>query len=233
MNLIDAFARQPKSWMLMEALLYLAGVVFLDLVTTWQFSMFVFYSIPVFLIALHFPRRMGIGFAFFVAAAALLANLDSIPRRGMAGFAWAGVNRTTAYLFVAACGISIQNVRQEMRQRMQVLEHAQELEREIISVGEREQMRIGQDLHDGVCQTLAALDCAAQCLKLDLETEGSPRAKLAGDIQKRPLRGDARGAQPGPRDLSRLDQGRRPGPRPARTGHDDQDALPHPHRLRK
>jgi signal transduction histidine kinase len=46
-------------------------------------------------------------------------------------------------------------------------------------------MRIGQDLHDGVCQTLAALDCAAQCLKMDLETEGSPQVKLAAEIQKR------------------------------------------------
>ena len=35
-----------------------------------------------------------------------------------------------------------------------------------------------------MCQTLAALDCAAQCLKLDLETAGSPQAKLAADIQK-------------------------------------------------
>jgi signal transduction histidine kinase len=88
-------------------------------------------------------------------------------------------------LFVAACGISIQNFREETRRRLQTLEHAQELEREIVRVSEREQMRIGQDLHDGVCQTLAALDCAAQCLKIDLEKDGSPQAKLAGEIQDR------------------------------------------------
>jgi len=184
MNLINAFGKQPKSWMLAEALAYLAGVVVLDLHTTWQFSMFVFYSFVVFVIARHFPQRFAIGFAIFVAVAAMFANLDSLNRRGMGSFVWAGVNRTIAYLFVAACGISIQNVREEMRRRMQVLEHAQELEREIIRAGEREQMRIGQDLHDGVCQTLAALDCAAQCLKLDLETEGSAKAQLAAEIQK-------------------------------------------------
>jgi signal transduction histidine kinase len=72
-----------------------------------------------------------------------------------------------------------------MRQRLHAMEHARELEQEIVRAGEREQMRIGQDLHDGVCQTLAALDCAAQCLKMDLETEGSPQARLAGEIQKR------------------------------------------------
>ncbi|MEP6670088.1 MAG: sensor histidine kinase [Chthoniobacter sp.] len=184
MNVINAFGKQPKSWMLAETLVYLGGVVVLDLHTTWQFSMFVFYSTPVFFIALHFPRRMALGFAIFVGVVAMLANLDSLPRRSMGSFAWAGVNRTIAYLFVAGCAISVRNVREEMRQRMRVLEHSQELEREIIRAGEREQMRIGQDLHDGVCQTLAALDCAAQCLKLDLENAGSPQAKLAADIQK-------------------------------------------------
>ena len=124
MNLITAFGRQPKSWMLAEALVYLGGVVVLDLLTTWQFSMFVFYSSVVFVIALHFPRRMAIGFALFVAVAAILANLDSLPRRSMGSFVWAGVNRAIAYLFVAGCAISVQNVREEMRRRMQVLEHS-------------------------------------------------------------------------------------------------------------
>ncbi|MDR3406535.1 MAG: sensor histidine kinase [Chthoniobacter sp.] len=184
MNLIKAFGKQPKSWMLAEVLVYLAGILVLDLHTTWQFSMFVFYSSVVFVVALHFSKRMAIGFAIFVAVAAMLANLDSLQRRGMGSYIWAGVNRTIAHLFVAACGISIQSVQEEMRRRTEAMEHAQALEREIISAGEREQMRIGQDLHDGVCQTLAALDCAAQCLKLDLENEGSPQAKLAADIQK-------------------------------------------------
>jgi signal transduction histidine kinase len=185
MNLIESFGKQRPGWMLAEAVLFIVAVMALDLVTTWQFSMFIFYSIPVFLISLHFPKRIGIGFAFFALTAALLANLDSLPARGIGGFAWAGVNRLTGFLFAATCGISIRNFRDEMRRRLEALEHAQELEREIVSAGEREQMRIGQDLHDGVCQTLAALDCAAQCLKIDLEHEGSPQVKLAGEIQKR------------------------------------------------
>jgi len=78
----------------------------------------------------------------------------------------------------------MQNFREETRRRVEAMERGRELEREILRAGEHEQMRIGQDLHDGVCQTLAALDCAAQCLKMDLETEGSPQVKLAAEIQK-------------------------------------------------
>jgi signal transduction histidine kinase len=46
------------------------------------------------------------------------------------------------------------------------------LEREIIGISEREQERIGQDLHDGICQYLAALSCSAASLKSDLEGHG-------------------------------------------------------------
>jgi signal transduction histidine kinase len=71
-----------------------------------------------------------------------------------------------------------------MRQGLETLERANELERELVRAGEREQMRLGQDLHDGVCQTLAALNCAAECLRLDLEADVSPRVKIATEIQK-------------------------------------------------
>ena len=184
MNLIDAFGRQPKSRMMWEALIALFSVAALDIVTPWQFSMFVFYAVPVFLVALFFSRRIGIGFAILTAVVGTAANCDSIPFRGLGGYAWSGVNRQCSMLFVAMCGISIRNFREETRRKLEVLEHTQELEREIVRVGEREQMRIGQDLHDGICQSLAALDCAAHCLKMDLETGSAPQAKLAAEIQR-------------------------------------------------
>lgn len=185
MNLIDSFGKQPKSWMMAEAIVVLILVAIIDIITPWQFSWFIFYVAPVFLVALNFPRRVGITFAVVTAVVAWLANYDSAEYRGTPAYVWSGVNRLGGLLIAAGCGISIQNFREETRRRLETLEHSQHLEREIVSAGEREQMRIGQDLHDGVCQTLAALDCAAQCLKLDLEAEGSPQVKLAAEIQKR------------------------------------------------
>ena len=184
MNLIESFGKQPKSWMMAEAIAALTLVTIIDIITPWQFSWFIFYAIPVFLVALNFPRRVGITFAIITAVIGWAANFDAVQHRGMGAYAWSGVNRLGGLLIAAACGISIQNFREETRRRLEALEHAQELEREIVSTGEREQMRIGQDLHDGVCQTLAALDCAAQCLKLDLEATGAPQVKLAAEIQK-------------------------------------------------
>ena len=53
--------------------------------------------------------------------------------------------------------------------RIALLEHSQRLEREIVNISEAEQRRIGQDLHDGVCQYLAGLTCAASSLRDDLQ----------------------------------------------------------------
>ena len=184
MNLIDRFGKQPKSRMMAEAILALIGVAIIDIITPWQFGWLIFYAVPVFLVALNFPRRVGLTFAVAAALVAFLANYDTVAIRGWQAYCWGGVNRLGALLFAAVCGISMRNFREETRRRVEALEHNQELEREILRAGEHEQMRIGQDLHDGVCQTLAALDCAAQCLKMDLETEGSPQVKLAVEIQK-------------------------------------------------
>ncbi|HEY3899361.1 MAG TPA: ATP-binding protein [Chthoniobacter sp.] len=185
MNFIELFGKQPKAWILAESFVFLVLIVIVDVITSWQYTMFVFYCIPVFLVAMQVSRRLAFAFAVLTGFVAMAANYDSIPIRGLAGYIWSGANRTGGLLIAAAYGVSVQSFREEMRRRMQAMEHAQELEREIVRAGEREQIRIGQDLHDGVCQTLAALDCAAQCLKLDLEVEGSPQSKLATEIQKR------------------------------------------------
>jgi signal transduction histidine kinase len=88
------------------------------------------------------------------------------------------------FLMAMACGVWFRNYRQEMQARIEELQRVQKLEREVLKAGERERERIGQDLHDGVCQTLAALDCSIECLKLDLETDGSPHIDLAREIQQ-------------------------------------------------
>ena len=54
--------------------------------------------------------------------------------------------------------------RDAIRARLELLERSQQLEQEIISISEREQQRIGRDLHDGVCQFLVAIGLTASML---------------------------------------------------------------------
>jgi signal transduction histidine kinase len=68
---------------------------------------------------------------------------------------------------------------------IKLLEHSQRLEREIVNISETEQRRIGQDLHDGLCQYLAGLTCAASSLRDDLQKlRLNPEANSADELAK-------------------------------------------------
>jgi signal transduction histidine kinase len=88
------------------------------------------------------------------------------------------------FFIIAAIGTSaVKLQRDTSASRIALLEHSQRLEHEIISISEREQERIGQDLHDGICQYLAALSCSAASLRSDLERHNlTAEAKVAGEL---------------------------------------------------
>ncbi len=58
------------------------------------------------------------------------------------------------------------------------------LEREILQISEREQRRIGQDLHDGLGQHLAGIELMTQVLEQQLASESKNCAARAAEIAK-------------------------------------------------
>jgi two-component system CheB/CheR fusion protein len=58
------------------------------------------------------------------------------------------------------------------------------LEKEILEISEREQRRIGHDLHDGLCQHLAGIELLSQVLEQKLARHSKADAARAGDIAK-------------------------------------------------
>jgi len=57
-----------------------------------------------------------------------------------------------------------------------------QLEQQVLEVSEREQRRIGQDLHDDLCQFLAAIQFAASSLRADLQRKGIPEGDDAQEL---------------------------------------------------
>ena len=57
-----------------------------------------------------------------------------------------------------------------------------QLEKEIIEISNREQQRIGQDLHDGLCQELAGIEMMCQVLEQKLAAKSKTESKQAGEI---------------------------------------------------
>lgn len=58
------------------------------------------------------------------------------------------------------------------------------LEREILEISEQERRRIGQDLHDGLCQQLAGIELMSQVLEQNLSKRSKADAARAGEIAR-------------------------------------------------
>jgi two-component system CheB/CheR fusion protein len=57
-----------------------------------------------------------------------------------------------------------------------------QLEKEIIEISNREQQRIGQDLHDGLCQELTGIELMCQVLEQKLAAKSKAESERAGEI---------------------------------------------------
>ncbi|MBA4149151.1 MAG: response regulator [Verrucomicrobia bacterium] len=64
---------------------------------------------------------------------------------------------------------------------MDITEHKR-LEREVLQISEMEQRRIGQDLHDGICQHLTGIELLSGVLGQNLEKISEPHARQAEKI---------------------------------------------------
>jgi PAS domain S-box-containing protein len=56
------------------------------------------------------------------------------------------------------------------------------LEQEVLQISDMEQRRLGQDLHDGICQYLAGIELKSQALEQNLEKVAPAQAVQAGQI---------------------------------------------------
>jgi signal transduction histidine kinase len=167
----------------MVAVCITLSIGWLDHITGFEVTWFVFYGIPIFLAVWWAGNRAGLFIALLSGVVWWLANMSTSPYETQLGYAWALVNRMV-YLWVVVFAVTALRNKQEADEaRIQMLEERRQLERDIVSVSEHEQQRIGQDLHDGICQQLAAIGCAARVLAEDLQAQGVQSAHDASLIE--------------------------------------------------
>jgi signal transduction histidine kinase len=180
------FIRQSPILAFAEALASLFAITWLDLATGHQVSLVLFYTAPI------------------IFAVWLCDNKSVFVIAGLAGVLWSWADlvlghsysnetvqmweiaiRFAFFFLIGVAGIAVREKQRASSARISLLEHTQKLEKQIIEVSEHEQQRIGQDLHDGLCQFLAAIGCAATSLKIDLEDKGLNQfATNAAEIEK-------------------------------------------------
>lgn len=176
--------RHQSIWITIVVMMFFTlGIGWLDNITGFEITLFVFYGIPIFLTVWWAGTRAGLFIAILSGVVWWLANMSTTPYETQLGYAWALLNRLV-YLCVAVFAVTALRHKQEADEsRIQMLEERRQLEKDIVSVSEYEQQRIGQDLHDGICQQLAAIGCAARVLAEDLQALGVQAAHDASLIE--------------------------------------------------
>ena len=175
--------RQQPAWLtivLMSAAVL--GIGWLDYITGFQVTLLVFYGVPIFLAVWWAGNKPGLLIAVFSGLVWWLANMSS-TRQSTQGYAWNLANRLFYQCALVFAVSALRNKHQTDAARIQMLEERRQLEKDIVSVSEHEQQRIGQDLHDGICQQLAAIGCAVHALAEDLQAQGIPAAHDASLIE--------------------------------------------------
>lgn len=172
------------SWvvaMLVTLLTLLIG--WTDYASGWELSLFIFYAAPIIIAVWRLGVKAGLLSALLCSIVWLAANDAANPYATRIGFLWAMVTRFFYFGVVVFAVSAIRNKQEADAAHIKMLEEQRLLEMEIVSVSEHEQQRIGQDLHDGICQQLAAIGCAARVLSDDLQAKSSPEARDAALIE--------------------------------------------------
>ncbi len=175
MSWLSDFRKLPERWVVVLAAVATLGIGTLDFITGWEFSMFFFYGLPIFVVGYAVNRRVAVAFALASASVWWLGNWSSHPYHSEIAFAWVTVTRTAYLLFVAFGAALLRNLEAYERERagavQRDLQREAELRRDILNELEEQQRHFGRELHDGVCQLLSGTALAMESLAKRLAPE--------------------------------------------------------------
>jgi signal transduction histidine kinase len=197
--LLAAMLGWPKRLVLVATLILVAGIGWGDYLTGWELDFTPAYVVPMILVAWTMDRRVGLAVAVLCALAWWSARIADHPYQTDWGLTLALLVRLL-FLLVVVIAVAAVKAQWELGQaRIVMLEQMRTLEGELLLSREEERQRIGRDLHDGLCQTLAGIAALSSALSRKLASRSEPDASgVAAEISR--LLNDATGEA---RDLAR------------------------------
>jgi signal transduction histidine kinase len=184
MDRIGTFLLRRSRLQLFVVVLALGLVVgSIDYLTGYDVTIYPFYSIAILVMVWFGDMKLATVISVLCTVSWWWADEASGHRYATEWLRlWEAIMRFAFFSLVMVAGWTFKKQRDNIRARLELLERAQQLEQEIITISEREQERIGRDLHDEVCQYLAAIGFSASMLKQQLESQSHALANNAGDI---------------------------------------------------
>ena len=175
----------PKWFVLLVALVLVALIGWFDYATGWELDASALYVLPIMMVAFRMDWRLSYAFAMLCTVIWWLAQIESHPYQTTWGFAVAVLTMSFYFVVVVAAGAAVKAQWELTRAQIKMLERAQHLEGEIHRASKQEQQRIGRELHDGLCQTLAGIAALSATLSNRLfASSRSDASAAAAEITK-------------------------------------------------
>jgi signal transduction histidine kinase len=190
-RVLDRLGRQSRGTFIALGFVALAVIGLVDYLTGFEIMFSVFYLLAVGLATWYVGRGFGLVMAVLSIAVWVGGDLAAGAHYSHAGIAiWNALILLVLYLIVVWLLNALRSLQRELetrvQERTQALRHEMDqrerLEEEILQISEREQRRIGHDLHDNLCQHLTATALAGQVLGERLASKSLPEAADAGKV---------------------------------------------------
>ena len=182
-TIFQLIRQQPRALVIGEALLLIGLIGWVDLLTGWEWNSFAPLALPIILVTWKVNRRAGFAFTVLCVLTFAAAHYEDHPYQTQSGFLLAVFGRWFYFLVLVVAVAAVKDQRESDRARIATLEHMRQLEGEILGACEREQQRLGRDLHDNLGSHLAGIGYAATFLSNELRAEGAPAAAKAEQIR--------------------------------------------------
>ena len=167
----------PRYGMVAATALLATAIGIVDFSTT-EISFGVAYLLPIIAGAWWIGLRYAIFLSIYCVGMWLYGDLyNGIAYSNAFASVWNYSFRLIFYIVAVFFIVRLKNLQNELGQRVndrtaaltREISERERLERELLDISEREQRRIGQDLHDGLCQHLTGTALTGQVLAEDLE----------------------------------------------------------------
>ena len=161
---------------------------YLDFVTGDELSHSIFYLLPITYATWFIRPRAGLLIAILCAASWVAVEMKFGERlSNPLAPIWNGTVRLMFFCVGVSAVASVRKtesrllreILQRTRELREESEHRRRIEREMFEFSSREQVRMAQDLHDGLGQYLSALSFHARILADDLRQQASPQLPQA------------------------------------------------------
>jgi signal transduction histidine kinase len=157
-----------------------------DYLTGYEIGFFVFYLVPITLGAWRVGSAFGAILALLSTMAWYVCNQAAGAPYSTFVLTWNGAMLLALNLIVVGMVRLYKELEDRVRDRTSALTEEmtkrRRLEKELLETSEREQRRIGHDLHDSLCQHLTGTALAVEVLEKKLADKSLPEADAANKI---------------------------------------------------